>query len=168
MSDLFVLLHGMLFTNIQLDGFQATLARFMERLEIEGAEEREWIMMGIINLCAVLEYGKPEGLVRRAWSYGTREPGPGVRVMAKRAEEESKMDVDDGRNEEDITRTPAVNGVPQSPAMSTASSVASGAARRSARLEASEKSTATRMGWKTDVVFGTSCIFNSATVIGAS
>jgi hypothetical protein len=36
-SDLFILLHGMLFTNIQLDDFQPTLARFIERLEIEGA-----------------------------------------------------------------------------------------------------------------------------------
>jgi hypothetical protein len=29
-SDLFILLHGMLFTNIQLDDFQPTLARFIE------------------------------------------------------------------------------------------------------------------------------------------
>ncbi len=43
--DLFVLLHGMLFTNIQLDDFQPTLARFVECLEIKGAAEREWIMM---------------------------------------------------------------------------------------------------------------------------
>src|SRR5436190_5012086 len=32
-SDLFVRLHGMLFTNIQLDDFQPTLSRFIERLE---------------------------------------------------------------------------------------------------------------------------------------
>ena len=43
-SDLFILLRGMLFTNIQLVDFQPTLAWFVERLEIEGAEEREWIM----------------------------------------------------------------------------------------------------------------------------
>lgn len=34
-SELFVLLHGMLFTNIQLDDFAPTLARFLERLAIE-------------------------------------------------------------------------------------------------------------------------------------
>ena len=38
-SDLFILLHGMLFTNSQLDDSQPTLARFIERLEIEGAKE---------------------------------------------------------------------------------------------------------------------------------
>jgi protein SMG6 len=39
--DLFVLLHGMLFTNIQLGEFTPTLARFIIRLEIEGAQETE-------------------------------------------------------------------------------------------------------------------------------
>ena len=47
LSELFVLLHGMLFTNIQLDDFKPALARFMERLRLEGAEEREWIMMAV-------------------------------------------------------------------------------------------------------------------------
>ena len=45
-SDLFVLLHGVLVTNIQLDDVQPTLARFIEHLEIEGEEECEWIMGG--------------------------------------------------------------------------------------------------------------------------
>ncbi|KAG2028897.1 hypothetical protein BDR03DRAFT_1057708, partial [Suillus americanus] len=57
--ELFVLLHGMLFTNIQLDDFPPTLARFLERIEIEGAEEREWIMMAVVNIGAVFEYGRP-------------------------------------------------------------------------------------------------------------
>ncbi|KAG2349793.1 hypothetical protein BDR05DRAFT_994785 [Suillus weaverae] len=35
----------MLFTNIQLDNFSPTLACYIECIEIEGAEEREWIMM---------------------------------------------------------------------------------------------------------------------------
>jgi protein SMG6 len=35
----------MLFTNIQLDNFLPTLAHFIERIEIEGAEECEWVMM---------------------------------------------------------------------------------------------------------------------------
>ena len=50
-ADLFVLLRRMLFTNIQLDGFTGTLARFLGRLEMEGegVEEREWVMMGVIN-----------------------------------------------------------------------------------------------------------------------
>lgn len=70
-ADLFVLLHGMLFTNIQLDDFQPTLARFMERLQLEGAEEREWIMMAVVNIAAVLEYGKPTGILRSTGGIGS-------------------------------------------------------------------------------------------------
>jgi protein SMG6 len=69
-SDLFILLHGMLFTNIQLDDFQPTLARFIKRLEIEGAEEREWIMMGIINITSIMEYGRPGGVLRKVGCVG--------------------------------------------------------------------------------------------------
>ena len=39
--ELFVFLHGMLFTNIQLDDFSPTLARLLERLSIEEPEARE-------------------------------------------------------------------------------------------------------------------------------
>ncbi|KAJ7172704.1 hypothetical protein C8R46DRAFT_1086975 [Mycena filopes] len=104
LTDLFVLLHGMLFTNIQLDDFQPTLARFIERLEIEGAEEREWIMMAIVNICAVLEYGKPLGVLKKGGGVGTRDmsgaSAVAMRVMAKRAQAEDdkdkdKMDVDE-------------------------------------------------------------------------
>src|SRR5882762_1693077 len=51
-ADLFVLLHRMLFTNIQLNNFPGTLAHFLKRLEMEGesVEECEWVMMGIVNL----------------------------------------------------------------------------------------------------------------------
>lgn len=45
----------MLFTNIQLDDFQPTCAHSLEWLIIEGAEEREWIMMAIVNVTSVLE-----------------------------------------------------------------------------------------------------------------
>lgn len=36
LSELFVCLHGMLFTNIQLDDFKLVLERFREKLEIGG------------------------------------------------------------------------------------------------------------------------------------
>jgi protein SMG6 len=55
--ELFDLLHGNLFTDIQLNDFAPTLSRFLERLEIEGAEEREWIMMAVTNIGAIMEYG---------------------------------------------------------------------------------------------------------------
>ncbi|KAH7930887.1 hypothetical protein BV22DRAFT_1054224 [Leucogyrophana mollusca] len=100
-TELFILLHGMLFTNIQLDDFQPTLARFLERLEIEGAEERDWIMMAVINIGGILEYGKPSGLLKKVGGTGSREFGPSpVRVVAKRGArhddgDEKRMDVDD-------------------------------------------------------------------------
>ena len=49
-SDLFILLHGMLFTNIQLDNFQPTLARFIEHLEIVHAEECDWGLLLLLLL----------------------------------------------------------------------------------------------------------------------
>ncbi|KIY51103.1 hypothetical protein FISHEDRAFT_57210 [Fistulina hepatica ATCC 64428] len=105
--DLFVLLHGMLFTNIQLDDFRPTLSRFIERLEFEGAEDRGWIMMAIVNIGAMLEYGKHNGILRRAGVVRARDPAAvaaaAVRVMAKRAEATNDdMDVD-----EDQHATPA-------------------------------------------------------------
>ena len=116
-SDLFILLHGMLFTNIQLDDFQPTLARFIERLEIEGAEEREWIMMGIVNIASIMEYGRPGGLLRKVGCVGSKEVGGhgpqaasaiAMRVQAKKVAagiseskttlggvDEERMDVDE-------------------------------------------------------------------------
>ena len=111
-SDLFILLHGMLFTNIQLDDFQPTLARFIERLEIEGAEEREWIMMGIVNIASILEYGRPGGILRKVGCVGPKEVGGhgpqaaiaiAMRVQVKKVAagilesgvDEERMDVDE-------------------------------------------------------------------------
>lgn len=98
--DLFVLLHGMLFTNIQLDDFQPTLARLLERLSIDGAEEREWIMMAVSNVGALLEYGKATGILRRVGAVRTREAtttgvsAAAVRLAKRTAAEEDKMEVD--------------------------------------------------------------------------
>ena len=111
----------MLFTNIQLDSFNGTMARFIERLTVEGLEEGKWLMMATINICAILEYGKAGSVVRRCKGLGTKD-GANVqaqaeisimRVMAKKAAagvpgsvpkpiatvEEEKMDVDgDGKD----------------------------------------------------------------------
>ncbi|KAG9318401.1 hypothetical protein JVU11DRAFT_492 [Chiua virens] len=83
--ELFVLLHGMLFTNIELDDFVPTVSRFLERLEIEGAEEREWIMMAVTNIGAVMEYGRPGGVLRKMNGM-TRDATSSApfRVVAKR------------------------------------------------------------------------------------
>ena len=55
----------MLFANIQLDDFSATLARLLERLDIEEPEGREWTMMAAVNIGALLEYGRQQGVLRR-------------------------------------------------------------------------------------------------------
>lgn len=107
-SELFVFLHGMLFTNIQLDDFQPTLARFIERLNIEGAEEKEWTMMAIVNITSILEYGRPSGLLRKLGVVGPKEPAAAqsaaaTRLMAKKAAaQDDKMDVDG----DEATRSP--------------------------------------------------------------
>ncbi|TFY71744.1 hypothetical protein EVG20_g1267 [Dentipellis fragilis] len=106
-SDLFLLLHGMLFTNIQLDDFAPTLARLMERLAIEDPEEREWTMMAAINIGAILEFGK-QGIMYRTGALGSideRKGSAGAATngtkvkLAKRANgadegDDKKMDVD--------------------------------------------------------------------------
>ncbi|KAF7347165.1 PINc domain-containing protein [Mycena venus] len=78
--DLFLLLHGMLFTNIRLTEFEPTLERFIERLEIDGAEEREWIMMAVVNICAVLEYGNPDGALKKVGSVDMDEDKIGIHL----------------------------------------------------------------------------------------
>jgi len=52
-----------LFTNIQLDSFNETMVRFIERLAIESAED------GVTNGGggASLEYGRAGGIIRRFW-----------------------------------------------------------------------------------------------------
>ena len=91
----------MLFTNIQLDNFHPTLTQFIEHLEIEGAEECEWIMMGIINIASIIEYERPGGALRKVGCVGSKEVGGhgslaaiAMRVQAKKVAAgilESKM-----------------------------------------------------------------------------
>ncbi|KAG7092251.1 hypothetical protein E1B28_008616 [Marasmius oreades] len=100
LPDLFVLLHGMLFTNIQLDDFRSTLFRFVERLELEGAEERVWTMMAVINISSILEYNKPNGILKRCGGITSRESATvPVRVMTKKeaGKDDDKMDVDEDK-----------------------------------------------------------------------
>jgi hypothetical protein len=47
-----------------MDGFEPTLAPFLEWLENNSAEEREW--MTVASIGAILEYDKPSGGIRRA------------------------------------------------------------------------------------------------------
>jgi len=81
--DLFVRLHGMLFTKIDLDNFPDVMARFMERLEedarLDGISRKatvtqvDWILMASVNIAAVLQYGIQAGVVRKALSIEGQE-----------------------------------------------------------------------------------------------
>ncbi|KAJ7593567.1 hypothetical protein C8J56DRAFT_723589, partial [Mycena floridula] len=101
--SLFVQLHGMLFTNINLDAFDETMARFMTSIKtsVDGQiENREWIMMATINLGAVLEYGKASGVVRKCMgrtaglSNSTSSSGP----SRSDTYDGNRMDVDETRS----------------------------------------------------------------------
>lgn len=102
-SDLFVLLHGMLFTNIQLDDFQPTLSRLLERLLIEEVEERDWMMMAVVNIGSILEYGRPAAVLKQiSGIVPAIPPLPKSRTSSKKEErrDSDRMDVD--AEEEDI------------------------------------------------------------------
>ncbi|PIL23779.1 hypothetical protein GSI_13529 [Ganoderma sinense ZZ0214-1] len=129
LPELFVLLHGMLFTNIQLDDFKRVLERFQEKLEIgdgEQVEEREWIMMALINISSLLEYGRPAAVLRRVAGIETRGvAGPNLSptlpngvsagrikvLMAKRLEgDNSRMEVDDDDGDEKVIAGETLDG----------------------------------------------------------
>src|SRR6266404_1120701 len=97
--ELFVLLHGMLFTNIQLDDFSSTLARLLERLRIEEPQGREWTMMAAVNIGALIEYGRPQGFLRRSGALGQdRNPAAIAAAskvkLARKAQADDRMEVD--------------------------------------------------------------------------
>ena len=127
--ELFVFLHGMLFTKIQLDDFSPTLARLLERLSIEEPDAREWTMMAAINIGALLEYGRPQGVLRRAGVVGQLDRNPAVAVakvkLARKTQTDERMEVD-GDERRRSSDMEAVNA--QSPSTVHASSVLSDSA----------------------------------------
>lgn len=100
--DLFVRLHGMLFTKIDLDNFESVMSRFMERLEEDARHDGvsrkvtisqvDWIVMASVNIAAVLQYGAQSGIIRKALSVEGQERR---RAQATVGEEE-----DDGEGQE--------------------------------------------------------------------
>ena len=102
-SDLFILLHGMLFTKIQLEGFHPTLSRLLDRLQIEEIEERDWMMMAVINIGSVLEYGRPTAVLNGISDIvPTIPPLPKSRTSSKKEEREDPDRMDDNAEEDDI------------------------------------------------------------------
>ena len=85
--DLFILLHGMIFADIQLDDFQCTLSRLLEHLQTEVIEERDWMMMAVVNIGSILEYGRPTAVLK--WVsciVPTIPPLPESRASSKKEE----------------------------------------------------------------------------------
>ncbi|KDQ61845.1 hypothetical protein JAAARDRAFT_55164 [Jaapia argillacea MUCL 33604] len=128
-QDLFIFLHGMLFTNIQLDDFLKTVHRFLEWLDLDGAEERDWIMMAVVNIGSILEYGKPSGMLRKtgALGLGVTSAVPitsmaRMKLAKKKANSEDKnMDVDDDTDDADgdkRVKTAVVTAIHTSPILS--------------------------------------------------
>ncbi|KAK4701626.1 hypothetical protein P7C70_g4605, partial [Phenoliferia sp. Uapishka_3] len=104
-AELFVHLHGMLFTKIQLDDFDDCVGRFLERLSEEGRRmgkvagghewsslgetgpqapfgDAEWFMLATINIAALLQYGAEDGVLKKTSTREAAAPPSAVRAPA--------------------------------------------------------------------------------------
>ncbi|KAG8931073.1 hypothetical protein FRC01_001890 [Tulasnella sp. 417] len=75
--SIFLLLQGMLFTRIQLDDFHPTVARLKERIQLNPEEvtEAEWTMFAVLNISAILDYGRGEGVLRKVCGWMSSSAG---------------------------------------------------------------------------------------------
>ena len=64
-TSIFLHIQSQLFTRIDLDQVQPNLARFIERLELDepSGEEGEWVMMAVLTIGSLLEFGKPDSVI---------------------------------------------------------------------------------------------------------
>jgi len=133
--DLFVRLHGMLFTRIQLDDFPSVMSRYMERLEedasLDGVSRKatitqvDWMLMATANLAAVLQYGSGVGVIRKALAQEGQDRRR-QQAVADDLNEEGDLDGEDGieplaplAEEKDVPR-PASEGVIITPTITNA------------------------------------------------
>lgn len=115
--DLFVRLHGMLFTRIQLDDFPSVMSRFLERLEedasLDGVSRKacvtqvDWLLMGVVNLSAILQYGAEHGVIRKAMA----KEGA-ARRKQNAIDEEGEEDDGDGAEEDSPPPVPTAADSP--------------------------------------------------------
>ncbi|KAJ6489933.1 hypothetical protein C8R45DRAFT_1096904 [Mycena sanguinolenta] len=103
----------------QFDDFQLTLPWFIGRLEIKAAEEREWNMMAIVNVSAVLEYGKPTGVLKKA-------PVQGTFNAHKKYKDKMDVDEDNARQQESPAMSEVEPNVQVAPALPLLCATASG------------------------------------------
>jgi protein SMG6 len=78
--------------------FSPTLACLLEHLSIEEPEAREWTMMAAINIGTLLEYGRPQGVLRRADVLSQLDQHPAAAAttkvkLARKAHTDEKMEV---------------------------------------------------------------------------
>ncbi|KIO34730.1 hypothetical protein M407DRAFT_63790 [Tulasnella calospora MUT 4182] len=78
--SIFLLLQGMLFTRIQLDDFYPTVARLRERIQLNPEEvtEAEWTMMAMLNISAIMDYGRGEGVLRKVCGWMSSSSAGGL------------------------------------------------------------------------------------------
>nr|KIR87808.1 hypothetical protein I308_01835 [Cryptococcus tetragattii IND107] len=105
--DLFIRLHGMLFTRISLDAFPDVMSRYVERLEedarLDGVSRKatisqvDWMIMGVVNIAGVLQYGSTSGIIRKALA---QEGAERRKAQAQNADDEEGEDV--GENLEEV------------------------------------------------------------------
>lgn len=105
--DLFIRLHGMLFTRISLDSFPDVMSRYVERLEedarLDGVSRKatisqvDWMIMGVVNIAGVLQYGSASGIIRKALA---QEGAERRKAQAQNADDEEGEDV--GENLEEV------------------------------------------------------------------
>jgi len=93
--EIFVFLHGMLFTNIQLDDFSATLTCLLECLDIEEPKGQEWTMMAAVNIGALLEYGWTQGVLQCTSTLSQIDHNPATIAAATKVKLARKVQVDD-------------------------------------------------------------------------
>lgn len=97
----------MLFTRISLDSFPDVMSRYVERLEedarLDGVSRKatisqvDWMIMGVVNIAGVLQYGSTSGIIRKALA---QEGAERRKAQAQNADDEEGEDV--GENLEEI------------------------------------------------------------------
>ena len=104
-QDLFVRLHGMLFTRIDLDNFSTVMSRYMERLDedarLNDANRKarifqvDWMTMASVNLAALLQYGSAAGFIRKALAIQGQERRRAHAAVEEDGEDDGEREASD-------------------------------------------------------------------------
>lgn len=87
--SLFLVLHGMIYLQRNLDQFDKLLTTFLHSISNPNTfSERDWTMMAVINLAAILEHGNAKGILRMALGG----------VSATHTSDDQAMEIDEQRS----------------------------------------------------------------------